>query len=62
MTQVIHTTSTRGTTTAHDKMSRPCLDVTEIRFHSEQTCGHSEGKERRGQIETGALKHIHYHI
>ena len=29
--------------------------------HREQTYGHRKGKERVGQIERVALKHIHYH-
>ena len=31
------------------------------RKHRDQTCRHSEGKERVGRIERGAWKHIHYH-
>ena len=36
-----------------------------IDSHREQTLGHGEGwgeKERVGQIERVALKHIHYHL
>ena len=30
--------------------------------HKEQICGHSRGKERAGQFERVALRHIHYRI
>ena len=29
--------------------------------HREQTCRHS-GEKRVGQMERGALKHVHYHM
>ena len=30
--------------------------------HKEQICGHSGGKERAGQFERVALRHIYYYI